>query len=161
MCRSIQPVWFSTSVDSLGHWLLARKLLCIFLSILWILLLVLWLLLMPMDHQEGLGIHSQPTNVWRSDSLSSWAELEENIRISGGYVSECDLVQGGRREEGSRWGTRIYLWRIHVDIWQNQYNIVKLKKKRITQPGPGTPSNKLMPATYTALGHPLPGKMEF
>ena len=23
----------------------------------------------------------------------------------------------------------IYLWQIHVDIWQNQYNIVKLKIK--------------------------------
>ena len=33
------------------------------------------------------------------------------------------------REEGSGWGTRVYLWQIHVDIWQNQYNIVKLKKK--------------------------------
>ena len=32
---------------------------------------------------------------------------------------------GGRREEGSGWGTRVYLWRIHVDVWQNQYNIVK------------------------------------
>ena len=38
------------------------------------------------------------------------------------------MVRGGRREEGSGWGTRVYLWRIHVDIWQNQYNIVKLKK---------------------------------
>ena len=28
------------------------------------------------------------------------------------------------------WGTRVYLWQIHVDIWQNQYNIVKLKKKK-------------------------------
>ena len=36
---------------------------------------------------------------------------------------------GGRREEGSGWGTRVYLWRIHVDIWQNQYDIVKLKIK--------------------------------
>ena len=27
------------------------------------------------------------------------------------------------------WGTRVYLWWIHVDIWQNQYNIVKLKNK--------------------------------
>jgi len=34
---------------------------------------------------------------------------------------------GGRREEGSGWGTREYLWWIHVDIWQNQYNIVKSK----------------------------------
>ena len=39
------------------------------------------------------------------------------------------VVWGGRREEGSGWGTRIYLWRIHVDIWQNQYNILKLKNK--------------------------------
>ena len=39
------------------------------------------------------------------------------------------MVQGGRREEGSGWGTRVNLWRIHVDIWQNQYSIVKLKNK--------------------------------
>ena len=34
------------------------------------------------------------------------------------------MVWGGRREEGSGWGTRVYLWWIHVDIWQNQYNNV-------------------------------------
>ena len=38
------------------------------------------------------------------------------------------MVRGGKREECSGWGTRIYLRWIHVDIWQNQYNIVKLKK---------------------------------
>ena len=43
------------------------------------------------------------------------------------------MVQGGRKEEGSGWGTRVYLWQIHVDIWQNQYNIVKLKNKIIKQ----------------------------
>ena len=32
---------------------------------------------------------------------------------------------GGRREEGSGWGTRVHPWWIHVDVWQNQYNIVK------------------------------------
>ena len=26
-------------------------------------------------------------------------------------------------------GTRVYLWWINVDMWQNQYNIVKLKNK--------------------------------
>jgi len=37
----------------------------------------------------------------------------------------------GREEEGGfRMGNTVYLWRIHVDIWQNQYNIVKLKKKK-------------------------------
>ena len=39
------------------------------------------------------------------------------------------MVWGGKREEGSGWGTRVYLWRIHFNIWQNQYNIVKLKNK--------------------------------
>ena len=32
-------------------------------------------------------------------------------------------------EEGSGWGTCVYLWWIHGDIWQNQHNIVKLKRK--------------------------------
>ena len=36
---------------------------------------------------------------------------------------------GGRREEGSGWGAHVYLWRIHFDVWQNQYNIVKFKNK--------------------------------
>ena len=39
------------------------------------------------------------------------------------------MVWGGRSEEGSGWGTHVYLWRIHFDIWQNQYNIVNLKNK--------------------------------
>ena len=38
------------------------------------------------------------------------------------------MVWGERREEGSGWGTHVYLWQIHFDIWQNQYNIVKLSK---------------------------------
>ena len=39
------------------------------------------------------------------------------------------MVWGGRREEGSGWGTHVYLWQMHFDIWQNQYNIVKFKNK--------------------------------
>ena len=39
------------------------------------------------------------------------------------------MVWGERREEGSGWGTHVYLWRIHFDVWQNQYNIVKFKNK--------------------------------
>ena len=26
---------------------------------------------------------------------------------------------------GSGWGTHVHLWWIHVNVWQNQYNIVK------------------------------------
>ena len=39
------------------------------------------------------------------------------------------MVWGGRWEGGSGWGARVHSWWIHVDIWQNQYNIVKLKNK--------------------------------
>ena len=39
------------------------------------------------------------------------------------------MIWGGRREEGSEWGTHVYLWQIHFNIWQNQYNIVKFKNK--------------------------------
>ena len=42
------------------------------------------------------------------------------------------MVWGGRWERGSGWGTRVHPWRMHVDVWQNQYNIVKkiiIKKK--------------------------------
>ena len=35
-----------------------------------------------------------------------------------------------RWEGGSGWGTRVHPWCIHVDVWQNQYNIVSLKKKK-------------------------------
>ena len=41
------------------------------------------------------------------------------------------MVLGGGREEGSGWGTHVYLWQIHFDIWQNQYNIVKLNKIKL------------------------------
>ena len=39
------------------------------------------------------------------------------------------MVWGGRREEGSGWETHVYLWRIHFDIWQNEFNYVKFKNK--------------------------------
>ena len=32
--------------------------------------------------------------------------------------------EGGGRG-GSRWETRVHSWWIHIDVWQNQYNIVK------------------------------------
>ena len=35
----------------------------------------------------------------------------------------------GREKGGdSGWETRVHPWRIHVDVWQNQYSIVKEKK---------------------------------
>ena len=32
---------------------------------------------------------------------------------------------GGKWERGSGLGTHVHLWWIHVNVWQNQYSIVK------------------------------------
>jgi len=42
-----------------------------------------------------------------------YAGQETTIRTGNG------MVWGGRREEGSGWGTHVYLWWIHFDICQN------------------------------------------
>ena len=56
------------------------------------------------------------------------------------------MVWGGRREEGSGWGTHIYLWQIHFDIWQNQYNIVQLNKIKLKKKKKNwTWNNRLVP----------------
>ena len=41
-----------------------------------------------------------------------------------------EMVWEGRWEEGSGLGIQVHPWRIHVDVWQNQYCILKLKKKK-------------------------------
>jgi len=44
-----------------------------------------------------------------------------------GWCTGTTQRDGMGREVGgvSGLGTFVYLWRIHVDVWQNQYNIVK------------------------------------
>ena len=61
-----------------------------------------------------------------------WALVHGVTRVApftGALGQPRGVVRGGRREGGSGWVTRVYLWWMHVDIWQNQYNIVKLKNK--------------------------------
>ena len=36
-----------------------------------------------------------------------------------------EMIWGERWEGDSGLGTHVHLWQIHVDVWQNQYNIVK------------------------------------
>ena len=49
--------------------------------------------------------------------------------LAGALVRPRGRVWGGRMEEGSGRGSRVYLWWIHFDVWQNLYNIVKFKNK--------------------------------
>ena len=52
--------------------------------------------------------------------------------------------EGGRREVQDGEGTRVHQWRIHVDVWQNQYSIVKLKKNNNKKQSPELLSVEMM-----------------
>ena len=49
------------------------------------------------------------------------------IQDAWGWCTRMTQRDGMGREvgEGSGWGTHVYPWWIHVDIWKNEYNIVK------------------------------------
>ena len=42
-----------------------------------------------------------------------------------------EMIWGGRWEGGSGLGTHVHPWLIHVNVWQNQYSIVKKNKIKI------------------------------
>ena len=71
------------------------------------------------------------------------------------------MVWGGRREEGSGWRTRVYLWRIHVDIWQNQYNIVNLKIKLKKKGTEGIKKRNVYYSYLVSLGDETPSLLYF
>jgi len=49
------------------------------------------------------------------------------IQGAWGWCTGMTQRDGMGREVsgGSGWGIGLHPWQIHVDIWQNQYNIVK------------------------------------
>ena len=69
--------------------------------------------------------------------LMRWRKLEPIIQsgVSQKDKHQYRLVHWDNPEgwygeaEGSGWGSPVYLWQIHFDIWQNRYNIVKFKIK--------------------------------
>ena len=62
-------------------------------------------------------------------------ELQVQVRCmiqdARGWCTGMTQRDGLGKEVGgdSGWETRVHPWRIHVDVWQNQYNIVKFKNK--------------------------------
>ena len=65
-----------------------------------------------------------------------------------------EMVWEGRWEGGSGLGTHVHPWRVHVDVWQNQYSIVKLNKKKEKQQKKRKYilSNRLKVVLYISLG---------
>ena len=74
---------------------------------------------------------------WHSNMYNIIYEMSRQSRFNarcwmlgaGALGRPRGMVWGGRREEGSGWGTHVCPWQIHFNIWQNQYNIVKFKNK--------------------------------
>ena len=64
------------------------------------------------------------------------------------------MVWVGRWEGGSGLGTHVHPWRVHVDVWQNQYSNVKLNKKKEKQQKKRKYilSNRLKVVLYISLG---------
>ena len=54
------------------------------------------------------------------------------IQDARGWCTGMTQRDGMGKEVGgdSGWETRVHPWRIHVDVWQNQYNSVRLKKEK-------------------------------
>ena len=46
-------------------------------------------------------------------------QVRYTILDAWGWCTGMTQREGMGREEGSGWGTHVYLWRIHFDIWQN------------------------------------------
>ena len=50
---------------------------------------------------------------------------------AGALGRSREMIWGGRWEGSSGLGTHVHPWRIHVNVWHNQYSIVKQNKVKI------------------------------
>ena len=69
------------------------------------------------DNYDGVITHLEP-DILECEVKWALGSITMN-KDSGGNGIPVELFQI----------THVYLWQIHFDIWQNQYNIVKLKNK--------------------------------
>ena len=71
--------------------------------------------------------------IWENGIKTCIISYKKQIASPGlmqdtGYMGGCTGMtqrDGEGGGGGSGWGTRVHPWQIHVDVWQNQYNIVK------------------------------------
>ena len=58
----------------------------------------------------------------RLDGIAESPEIDPTHMI---FKKGAKQYREGGGRGGSGWGTCVHPWRMHVDVWQNQYNIVK------------------------------------
>ena len=62
--------------------------------------------------------------IWENGIKTCIISYKKRI-ASPGSIQDTGCLGLVHWEGGSGWGTRVHPWRIHVDVWQNQYKIVK------------------------------------
>ena len=100
------------------------------------------------SEKVGLKLNIQKAKIMASGPITSWEIDGETVETMSDFIfGGSKITDGDCSHEIKRClllgrkvmtnldsifksrdiGTRVYLWWIHVDIWQNQYNIIKLK----------------------------------
>ena len=89
--------------------------------------------------EQSFGLWERPRAGWygrmalKHVYYHMWNELPVQVQcmIQGaqGWCTGMTQRDGRRREVevGSGWGTHVHPWWIHLNVWQNQYNIIKFK----------------------------------
>ena len=80
--------------------------------------------------QKEKGKYCIITSVWNLERWYWWNYLQDSNGDTDRRASPRGMVWGWRWEGSSGLRTCVHPWWMHVDVWQNQYNIVKLKKKK-------------------------------
>ena len=73
------------------------------------------------SEKAGLKLNIQKMKIMSFGSITCQSRFDARYWMLGASAlgQPRGMVWGGRREEGSGWGTHVYLWQIHFDIWQN------------------------------------------
>ena len=73
--------------------------------------------ILPQSQRQVQGFHKVNTSPCHSALTAVFRSL--SLLDAWGWCTGTTQRDGMVREEGSGWGTHVYLWRIHFDIWQN------------------------------------------
>ena len=73
----------------------------------------------PIKDRNGMEIKEAEDIKKRWQSCQSRFDARYWMLGAGALGRPRRMVWGGRGEEGSGWGTHVYLWRIHFDVWQS------------------------------------------
>ena len=63
--------------------------------------------------------------------ITSLGSIQDTGCLGLVYWDDPERIWGGWWERGSGLGTHVHPWLIHVNVWQNQYSIVKQNKAKI------------------------------